>query len=133
MSLRSVGRAPETSEHDKRKHSKYFFIVLKLVVTKLRFFSQLQAKRRTKSGVVKKKMGPERGQWNVNGRYLLLVSDERAGRQRPTCVDKNYLPVVVLTKEQKGKNQHALMRNTCLLVFLTYSINHKGKQEGFEE
>ena len=41
------------------------------------------------------KMGPERGQRNVNGTYMLLVSDERAGRQRPTCVDKNYLPVVV--------------------------------------
>ena len=93
MSLRSVGRAPETSEHDKRKHSKYFFIVLKLVVTKLRFFSQLQAKRRTKSGVVMEKMGQEGGQWNVNGTYMLSVSDGRQGRQRPTCADENYLPV----------------------------------------
>ena len=50
------------------------------------------------------KMGQERGQWNVNGRYLLLVSDERAGRQRPTCADENYLLAVVLTKEQKGKD-----------------------------
>ena len=94
MLLRSVGWAPETSEHDKRKHSKYFFIVLKLVVTKLRFFSQLQAKRRTKSGVMMEKMGQERGQRNVNERYLLLVFDERQGRQRPTCANKNYLPVV---------------------------------------
>ena len=38
-----------------------------------------------------------------------------------------------LTKEQEGKDQHALMRNTCLLLFLTYSTNHKSKQEGFEE
>ncbi len=38
-----------------------------------------------------------------------------------------------LTKEQKGKDQHALMRNTCLLLFLTYSTNHKGEQESFEE
>ena len=38
-----------------------------------------------------------------------------------------------LTKEQEGKDQHALMRNTCLLLFLTYSINHKGEQESFEE
>ena len=104
MSLRSVGRAPETSENDKRKHSKYFFIVLKLVVTKLRFFSQLQAKRRTKSGVMMEKMGQERGQWSVNGAYLLLVSDDRQERQRSTCADENYLLAVVLTKEQKGKD-----------------------------
>ena len=57
------------------------------------------------------KMGQERGQRNVNERYLLLVFDERQGRQRPTCADENYLPV----------------------VFLTYLTNHKGEQESFEE
>ena len=41
------------------------------------------------------KMGQERGQWNVNGAYLLLVFDERQERQRPTCADEKYLPVVV--------------------------------------
>ena len=38
-----------------------------------------------------------------------------------------------LTKEQEGKDQHALIRTTCLLLFLTYSTNHKGEQESFEE
>ena len=38
-----------------------------------------------------------------------------------------------LTKEQEGKDQHAPMRTICLLLFLTYSINHKGEQESFEE
>ena len=33
-----------------------------------------------------------------------------------------------LTKEQKGKDQHAPMRTTCLLFFLTYSINHKANK-----
>ena len=38
-----------------------------------------------------------------------------------------------LTKDKGGKDQHALIRTTCLLFFLTYSINHKGEQERFEE
>ena len=38
-----------------------------------------------------------------------------------------------LTKEQEGKDQHAPMRTICWLLFLTYSTNHKTKQEGFEE
>ena len=38
-----------------------------------------------------------------------------------------------LTEDKEGKDQHAPMRNTCLLLFLTYSINHKGEQESFEE
>ena len=38
-----------------------------------------------------------------------------------------------LTKDKGGKDQHALIRTTCLLFFLTYSINHKGEQEGLEE
>ena len=46
---------------------------------------------------------------------------------RTTCL------LLFLTKEQEGKDQHALIRTTCLLLFLTYSTNHKGKQEGFEE
>lgn len=61
-----------------------------------------------------------------------FLTKEQEGKDQHALM-RNTCLLLFLTKEQKGKDQYALMRNTCLLVFLTYSINHKGKQEGFEE